>query len=89
MQSGKDATIACTYTESVIPNNNCKLICTDNQEDIQALFIKLLRRAGWRVIPEKWEKGLLKVRYCYSVVSRVVDSSHRTWTRVRLKSRLF
>ncbi|XP_028401602.1 remodeling and spacing factor 1-like [Dendronephthya gigantea] len=32
----------------------------DNQEDIQALFIKLLRRAGWRVVPEKWEKGLLK-----------------------------
>ena len=60
-----------------IASNNCKLFCSDNQEDIQALFVKLLRRAGWRVKPEKWEKGLLKVGTYFVILGFVGRSPHR------------
>ena len=54
----KDGSCSINFLPSKNYKNN---VFPDNQEDIQALFIKLLRRAGWRVIPDKWEKGLLKV----------------------------
>lgn len=36
-------------------------LISENQDDVQALFVKLLRRVVKNVVPDKWEKSLLKL----------------------------